>query len=54
MELAIFLLYKVFTVWLAVDVIILATVWFATSTIQPLFPGWWKTVVCDTVPTLLD
>ncbi|NIT56062.1 MAG: hypothetical protein GWN00_07425 [Aliifodinibius sp.] len=51
MELALFFLYKVFVLWLAADAIIIATIWFATSTIQPLFPGWWKAVVCDTVPT---
>jgi len=45
------LLYKLLVLWFAFDVFLVASIWFATSTIQPLFPGWWKNTVCDTVPT---
>ena len=41
------LILKVVVSWLSLDVLILASVWYATSTVQPLFPGWWKAVVCD-------
>ena len=44
------LLVKITTLWLALDFLILATVWYAASTLQPRFPGWWRAVVCDRAP----
>jgi hypothetical protein len=45
---------KVAVIWLSLDVLILASVWYATSTVQPLFPGWWKAVVCDHTSESID
>ena len=36
---------KLFILLLSVDIIIVATGWYATKTIKPLFPNWWKRVV---------
>jgi len=48
------LLAKITTLWLALDAIILATVWYAASTIQPLFPRWWRAFVCERAPASFD
>jgi len=38
------------TLWIALDVAILATFWYVKNT----FPSWWDTVVCDVAPENLD
>ncbi len=44
------LLLKIVMNWLLLDVLILATVWYMVSTIQPLVPTWWKVHICDEAP----
>jgi hypothetical protein len=41
---------KIAILWLALDMVILASVWYAVSTIRPLFPRWWRAFVCDRAP----
>lgn len=43
-------LYKLLAVWLALDAMLLATIWYVTSTIQPLCTDWWKANICDNAP----
>jgi hypothetical protein len=44
------LILKIVLLWLLSDVVILATVWYLSTTIQPLFPTWWRGVVADEPP----
>jgi hypothetical protein len=48
------LFLKVAIIWFVLDVLILASVWYAVSTVQPLFPGWWKAFVCDHASESID
>ncbi len=48
------LLVKIATIWLALDLMIVATIWYATNTLQVVFPNWWKAVVCDYAPETFD
>jgi hypothetical protein len=43
-------LLKTVVVWLSVDVIIIASAWYGTTTIKPLYPTWWKRVIVDDAP----
>ena len=47
-------LLKISILWLALDAMILATLWYAVYTIQPMAPSWWKSVVCDYAPDSLE
>ena len=47
-------LLKITTIWLAADIIILVSVWYAISTIRPLFPRWWRNFVCDKAPEFFN
>ena len=48
------LLTKIIVNWLLLDVLIIATIWYTTSTIQPLCPSWWKAHICDDAPFDID
>ncbi len=41
---------KILLVWLAADAVLLATIWYATTTIQPRWTEWWKAHICDYAP----
>lgn len=44
------LITKFGTLLIAMDVAILATIWYAKNT----FPSWWDSVVCDYAPENID
>ena len=44
-------LVKLIINWLLLDVLIIATIWWAGSTLRPMFPQWWKAHICDIAPT---
>jgi len=48
------LLLRISTLWLALDAVILATLWYAVHVIQPMAPSWWKAVICDYTPDTLE
>ncbi|MFQ5612725.1 MAG: hypothetical protein ACE5H9_11395 [Anaerolineae bacterium] len=41
------LLLKILVIWFAINVVILATSWYATTVIKPRFPEWWKRNIID-------
>lgn len=41
------LLLKLGVIWLSIDIIVVATIWYAATAIQPRFPHWWKRFVAD-------
>jgi hypothetical protein len=43
-------LFKLVVIWLSLDVLIIATGWYAVKAIKPLFPNWWKEVIADNAP----
>ena len=45
-------LLKLALVWLSIDIVIIASVWYAVATIRPLYPGWWRRVIVDDDPEL--
>lgn len=47
-------LSKVLVAWLALDIIFLATIWYAISTIRPYCTRWWKAHICDDAPRYVD
>ena len=38
-------LLKVIAIWLTVDILVIATFWYANHTIKHLWPNWWQQVV---------
>jgi hypothetical protein len=44
---------KFVVIWLSFDIVIIASVWYAVSTIRPLYPNWWRRVIVDDDPELL-
>lgn len=48
------LLMNVTAIWMALDAVIICALLIAVSVIQPLFPNWWKSVVCDYAPESFD
>jgi len=40
-------LLKAAIIWLSIDVITLATYWYAAAEIRPRFPDWWRRVIVD-------
>ncbi|MEM7033948.1 MAG: hypothetical protein AAF629_30690 [Chloroflexota bacterium] len=48
------ILFKIATVWLAFDIIILATIWYAFTTIRPRMPQLWRAFICDKVTDAID
>ena len=45
-------LLKLIVIWLSIDILIVASVWYAVSTIRPLYPNWWRRVIVDDDPEL--
>jgi hypothetical protein len=48
------LMLKIIVNWLLLDILIWATIWYATTTIRPLCPNWWQKNICDEVPFNFD
>lgn len=42
-------LLKVIVIWLSVDVVLIATIWYVVVTVQQLWPDWWARVVADSL-----
>lgn len=37
-------------IWLSIDILVIATGWYAMTTIKPYFPDWWKRTIADVEP----
>ena len=35
--------------WLSINLVVVATVWYLSVTISQLWPNWWRRVVVDTI-----
>lgn len=40
-------LSKLAVVWIGIDILIVATIWYAITVIKPYWPTWWKRHVMD-------
>jgi hypothetical protein len=39
---------KLMAVWLSVDILVVATSWYAVNTIKKYFPDWWeREIACE-------
>ena len=47
-------LFKSFIILLSIDIIIVATIWYATQIIKPRFPNWWQRFIVDDSRNLQD
>jgi hypothetical protein len=45
-------LLRLVVIWFSLDVVIIATGWYAKSTIKVQFPNWWRRVICDKGPEI--
>lgn len=43
-------LLQLIIIWLSIDILIIATGWYAVTTIKPYFPNWWKRTIADVEP----
>lgn len=43
-------LLKFLVIWTSIDVLVIATGWYARSVIKAQFPIWWKRAICDDGP----
>ena len=43
-------LFKLGLLWIGLDVVIIATVWYFVTVIKPNYPKWWQRVVVDEAP----
>lgn len=42
-------LLKGVIVWVSIDVLLIASIWYLSQTIMQLWPDWWREVVVDTL-----
>jgi len=40
-------LLKVGVIWLSIDIVTIATGWYAVTVIKPRWPAWWRRVVAN-------
>lgn len=43
-------LFKFVLLWLSFDIVLVATGWYAVTTIKPLWPKWWERAVVGVEP----
>ena len=42
---------KFVVIWLSIDIVVLATAWYAVNTLKQYFPDWWERVIaCEVEP----
>ena len=44
------LLKKITVIWLVIDIVEIATIWYLISTVRPLIPGFWQQYICRDLP----
>jgi hypothetical protein len=45
---------KFIAIWLSIDIVILATGWYAVNTLKKYFPRWWERVIAYEVEPDFD
>jgi hypothetical protein len=45
---------KLVAVWFSIDILVIATSWYAVNTIKKYFPEWWERVIACEVSSDLD
>ncbi|NIP25690.1 MAG: hypothetical protein GWO38_18195 [Phycisphaerae bacterium] len=40
-------LSKIAVIWIGIDILIVATIWYAVTVIKPYWPTWWRRIVID-------
>jgi len=43
-------LLKAVVIWLCIDVVVIATGWYAAAAIRRQFPRWWRQTIVDDLP----
>jgi len=43
-------LINLLVIWLSFDIVVVATAWYASVTIAPRYPHWWRRVIVDVEP----
>jgi hypothetical protein len=43
-------LLKLLVIWFSIDVVVIATGWYALKVIRRQFPNWWRQVIVDDMP----
>jgi hypothetical protein len=44
---------QLIVIWLSIDILVIATGWYAVTTIKPYFPNWWKRTIADIEPEII-
>jgi hypothetical protein len=47
-------LLRLVVIWFSLDVVIMATGWYAKSIVKVQFPNWWRRVICDLLHPAID
>jgi hypothetical protein len=42
-------LFKGIIIWLSVDAVLIATIWYLSITLSQLWPDWWRRVIVDSI-----
>ena len=42
-------LFNTVLIWLAIDLFMIGTIWYAAAILPQLWPNWWRHVMVDTV-----
>ncbi len=45
-------LLKFLIIWFSIDVVVIATGYYAANVIKPRFPDWWRRVIADAEPEI--
>ncbi len=45
---------QLIVIWLSLDILIIATGWYAVTTLKPYFPNWWKRTIADVEPEIVE
>jgi hypothetical protein len=44
---------QLIVIWLSIDILVIATGWYAVTTIKTYFPNWWKRTIADIEPEII-
>jgi len=47
-------LLQLIVIGLSIEILIMATGWYAVTTIKPYFPNWWKRTIADVEPEMVE
>ena len=44
------LVIQFLVIWVAIDIVIIASGWYLVNVVKPRYPGWWRRMVVDEEP----